>query len=108
MAQLTRRYQESLRDEEIINELYSDNLSDVPDDVFSESDSASGSDKEGVNVLSECESGFEGSDSDDTAWVKVDKMPTLGQFTGNPGVKQILSHPTEVSETVDRFLEIVS
>jgi hypothetical protein len=55
---------------------------DVPDNIFSES-------------------GSEGSDGDDTAWVKVDKTPTLGQFTGNPGVKQIPSHPTEVSETVD-------
>jgi hypothetical protein len=103
MAQLARRYQESLRDEEIINDLYSDNLSDVPDDIFSESDNVSGSDKEGLNVLSECESGFEGSDSDDTAWVKVDKTPTLGQFTRYPGLRQIPSHPTEVPETVDLF-----
>jgi hypothetical protein len=54
----------------------------MPDDIFSESSS-------------------KGSDSDDTEWVKVDKTPTLRQFTENPGVKQILSHPTEVSETVD-------
>jgi hypothetical protein len=86
MVQHTTRYQESLCDEEIINDLYSDNLLDVPDDIFS------GSDKEGVNVLSKRESGSEGSDSDDTGWVKVDNMPTLGQFTGNPGVKQIPSH----------------
>jgi hypothetical protein len=46
-----------------------------------------------VNVLSENESGSEGSDDDNTSnggggaatWVKVDKTPTLGQFTGNPG-----------------------
>jgi hypothetical protein len=49
MVQHARRYQESLHDEEIINDLYSDNLSDVPDDIFSESDTASGSDK-GVTV----------------------------------------------------------
>jgi hypothetical protein len=66
-----------------------------------ESDSASG--KEGVTVLRECESGSEGGDSDNTAWVKVDKTHILGQFTGNPGMKQIPSHPTEVSETVDLF-----
>jgi hypothetical protein len=83
MAQHAKQYQKSLRDEEIINDLYSDSLSDVPDDIFSESDTASGSDKEGVNVLSECESGSEGSDSDNAAWVKVHKMPILGQFTGN-------------------------
>jgi hypothetical protein len=90
MAQRARRYQEYLRDE-LINNLYSDNLSDMPDDIFSESDTVTRSDKEGVNVLSECESGSEGSDSDDTSWVKVDKTPTLGQFTGNPGAKQILN-----------------
>jgi hypothetical protein len=26
-----------------------------------------------------------------TTWVKEDKMPNLGSFTGNPGVKQILT-----------------
>jgi hypothetical protein len=31
-----------------------------------------------------------------TTWVKEDKTPNLGPFTGNPGVKQILSDPTEV------------
>jgi hypothetical protein len=82
MVQHARWYQESLCDEEIINDIYSDNLLDVLDDIFSES-------------------GSEGSDSDDTAWVKVDKTPTLRQFTGNSGVKQILSQSTEVSETVD-------
>jgi hypothetical protein len=29
-----------------------------------------------------------------TTWVKEDKMPNLGPFTGNSGVKQILSDPT--------------
>jgi hypothetical protein len=44
-----------------------------------------------VNVPIENESGFEGSDGDNTSnggaatRVKVDKTPTLGQFTGNPG-----------------------
>jgi hypothetical protein len=26
-----------------------------------------------------------------TTWVKEDKTPNLGPFTGNPGVKQILT-----------------
>jgi transcriptional regulator len=43
-VQRAKQYQESLRYEEIINDLFSDNLSDMPDDIFSESD------KEGVNV----------------------------------------------------------
>jgi hypothetical protein len=50
MAQGARRYHKSLRDEEIVNYLYSENLLDVPDDIVSERDTASGSDKEGVNV----------------------------------------------------------
>jgi hypothetical protein len=29
-------------------------------------------------------------------WVKEDNTPNLGPFTGNPGVKQILSDPTKV------------
>jgi hypothetical protein len=29
-------------------------------------------------------------------WVKEDKTPILGTFTGNPEVKQILSDPTNV------------
>jgi hypothetical protein len=31
-----------------------------------------------------------------TTWVKEDITPNLGPFTGNPGVKQILSDPKEV------------
>jgi hypothetical protein len=31
-----------------------------------------------------------------TMWVKEDRTPNLGPFTGNPGVKQILSDPTKV------------
>jgi hypothetical protein len=65
--------------------------------------------RERVNVPNENESGSEGSDSDNTTnggaatWVKVDKTPTFGQFTGNPGVKQIPSDPTQVSEIAELF-----
>jgi hypothetical protein len=31
-----------------------------------------------------------------TTWVKEDNTPNLGPFTGNPGMKQILSDPTKV------------
>jgi hypothetical protein len=41
------------------------------------------------------ETGSEGSDNisdvEATMWVKEDKTPNLGPFTGNPGVKQIPS-----------------
>jgi hypothetical protein len=36
-----------------------------------------------------------------TTWVKEDKTPNLGRFTGNPGVKQIPSDPTKVSEIIE-------
>jgi hypothetical protein len=61
MAHEGRRCHVSLCDEEIISNLISDNLSDVPYDIFSESesdsDTAGGSDRGRVNVLSENESG---------------------------------------------------
>jgi hypothetical protein len=56
------RKRDSLRKEEIISDLISDNLSDVPVDGVSDSDRDSESDSERKNVTSECESGFEGSD----------------------------------------------
>jgi hypothetical protein len=34
-----------------------------------------------------------------TTWVKEDKTPNLGPFTGNPGVKRIPSDPTKVSDS---------
>jgi hypothetical protein len=36
-------------------------------------------------------------------WGKGDKSPTMGQFTGNPGVKQIPSDSTQVSEVAELF-----
>jgi len=37
-------------------------------------------------------------------WVKTDKTPNLGPFTGNPGVKQIPSDTTKVSQVTGLFL----
>jgi hypothetical protein len=36
-------------------------------------------------------------------WVKEDRMPNLGPFTGNPEVKRIPSDPTKVSEIIELF-----
>jgi hypothetical protein len=36
-------------------------------------------------------------------WVKEEKSPNLGRSTGNPGVKQIPSGSTKVSEIVELF-----
>jgi hypothetical protein len=36
-----------------------------------------------------------------TTWVKEDKTPNLGSFIGNPGVKQITSDQTKVSEIIE-------
>jgi hypothetical protein len=91
------RKEDSLLVEEIISDLISDNLSDVPADTFSVSDSEieSESDTQRKNVTSERETCSEGSDDSAstsnagaTMWVKVDKTPTLGQFTGNPGLNK--------------------
>jgi hypothetical protein len=38
-----------------------------------------------------------------TMWVKEDKTPNLGPFTGNPGLKQIPPDPTKVSEIIELF-----
>ena len=39
-----------------------------------------------------------------STWGKTDKTPNLGPFTGNPGVKQIPSDPTKVSQVTGLFL----
>jgi hypothetical protein len=60
----------------------------------------------------ECETGSEGSDDNAntsnagaTTSVKVDKTSSLGQVTGNPGVKQICSDSTKVSDETELFFE---
>jgi hypothetical protein len=85
-----------------------DNLSDVPQDIFSESDSDD-SVKE-INIVwpvqSESESSTSSKESGNTSnvratmWVEEDKTPNVGHFTGNPGVKQIPSDPTEVPKII--------
>jgi hypothetical protein len=82
--------------EQDICDLFSDQLSDVPDESSDsgDSDSECGSEQKRIVATDyESESSSDesaGGDSVGTAtWGKVDKTPTLGQFTGNPGVKQI-------------------
>jgi hypothetical protein len=89
--------------EQEISDLFSDELSDVPcgtssdSDTDSDSDTESGSDSGQQRIVatghkSENSNEDEGSNIAGTAtWGKVDKTPTLGQFTGIPGVKQIPS-----------------
>ena len=40
-----------------------------------------------------------------STWVKTDKTPNLGPFTGNPGVKQIPPDTMKVSKVTGLFLE---
>jgi hypothetical protein len=60
-------------------------------------------------VQSESESWIGSEESDNTSnawtttWAKEDKTPNLRHFTGNPGVKQIPSDPTKVSEIIELF-----
>jgi hypothetical protein len=58
--------------------------------TYSESESSSDED-EGSNIAGTA------------TWGKVDKSPTLEDFTGNPGVKQIPSDPTQVSDVAELF-----
>jgi len=109
-----------LTEDEISAELLVDTLSHVPDDADSdgENDSDSSiignrqnkivhhlpsySDKE--QSANESDDDNETLDSAVSTWVKTDKTPNLGPFTGNPGVKQIPSDPTKVSQVTGLFL----
>ena len=89
-----------LTEYEISVELLADTLSDVPDDADSDSDSYIIGNRQNKIVhplpsYSDSELSANESDDDDetldlavSTWVKTDKTPNLGPFTGNPGVKQ--------------------
>ncbi|PNF28985.1 hypothetical protein B7P43_G15106 [Cryptotermes secundus] len=100
--------------EQEISDLFSDELSDIPCESASDSDSQSDSEcgrGEQKIVATDSESESESSSNESAGsnivgtatWGKVDKTPALGQFTGNPGVKQIPSAPTQVSEVAELF-----
>jgi hypothetical protein len=92
--------------EQEISDLFSDQLSDVPCDSNTDSGSDSGKQRvvaTGSESESSCDEN-EGSKIVGTAtWGKVNKTPTLEEFTGNPGVKQIPSDPTQVSDVAELF-----
>ena len=97
--------------DEISAELLADTLSGVPDDADSDSDSSIIGNRENKIVHHLPSYGdSEQSDDDETldsavsTWVKTDKTPNLGPFTRNPGVKQIPSDPTKVSQVKGLFL----
>jgi len=94
--------------------LLADTLSDVPEDADSDIENDSDSSVIGYRQnkivhhlpsYSDSEQcANEGDDDDETldlavsTWVKTDKTPNFGPFTGNPGVKQIPPDPTIVSQ----------
>jgi len=100
-----------LTEDEISAELLVDTLSDVSDNADNDSENDSDSSIIGnkqdkiVHPLlgySDNEQSANESDDDDetldsvvSTWLKTDKTPNLGPFTGNPGVKQIPSDPTK-------------
>jgi len=117
MTEKGSSYEEKyLTEDEIATELLADTLSDVPEDADSYSDSSIIGNKQNKIVhplLSYSDSeqcANEGDDDDETldsavsTWVKTDKTPNLGSFTGNPGVKQIPPDPTKVSQVTVLFL----
>jgi hypothetical protein len=86
-------------------------MSDVPEDIYSESDVASDIEGKIKNVPhgSVCDSDSEISSDESTSYVGAtnwgvnDKTPNLGHFTGNSGVKEIPSDPSNVSEVTELF-----
>ena len=82
-----------LTEDEISAELLADTLSDVPDDADSDSSIIGNRQNKTVHPLlsySDKEQSANESDDDETldlavsTWVKTDKTPNLGPFTGNP------------------------
>jgi len=112
MTKRGNSYEEKyLTEDEISAELLAD-TSDVPDDADTDSDSSIIGNRQNkiVHPLPSY-SDSEQSDNDDetldlavSTLVKTDKTPNLGPFTGNPGVKQIPSDPTKVSQVTGLFL----
>jgi hypothetical protein len=97
-------------------DLYSDNLSDIPNDIFSDSECESDSEckRKFLSIDSNSERTSDESDNSsntrnvgETKWAKKDKMPDLGQFTGNAGVKLFPSDPTNVSYITDLFFGVI-
>jgi len=117
MTERGSSYEEKyLTADDISVELMADTLSDVPDDADSDSDSSIIGNRQNKIVqplpsYSDSEQSANESDDDDetldsavSMWVKTHKTPNLGPFTGNPGVKQIPSDPTKVSQVTGLFL----
>ena len=71
-----------LTEDDISAELLADTLSDVPDDADSDSENER---EQSANKIDDDD---ETLDSVVSTWIKTDKTPNLGPFTGNPGVKQ--------------------
>ena len=99
MTERGSSYEEKyLTEDEISAELLADTLSDVPDDADSDSENER---EQSANKIDDDD---ETLDSTVSTWVKTDKTPNLGPFTGNPGVKQIPSDLTKVSQITVLFL----
>jgi hypothetical protein len=69
----------------------------MPSDIFSESETENRANESGDSNNAEA-----------TTWVKLDKTPALGQFSGTPGVQKVPSHMENVSEITELFLETSS
>jgi len=109
-----------LTEDKISAELLADTLSDVPDDADSDSENDGDCSIIGnrqnkimhplLSYRNNDQSAIESDNDDETldsavsTWVKTDKTPNLGPFTGNPGVKQIPSDPTKVLQVTGLFL----
>ena len=117
MTERGSSYEEKyVTNDEFSAELLADTLSDVPDDADSDSENDSDSSNIGnrqnkiVHPLPSYSEKSANESDDETldlvvsTWVKTDKTPNLGPFTGNPWVKKIPSDPTKVSQVTGFFL----
>jgi hypothetical protein len=91
-------------------DLYSDNLSDVLDSIFSDSECEREckrkrlpSDSHSEKTSDESYDSSNTRNAGATKWARKYKTPDLGQFTGNAGVKLFPSDPTNVSDVTELF-----
>jgi hypothetical protein len=114
---MARRSRENLLDDEIMQELYPDRLSDVPsdceshtnsngdddDDDFGPSASQKGRKMTRLEVTDSDKNNDVGGDVDD-GWTKNDGLRNLEQSFGNTGLTFTPDYPTSISGVANRFL----
>jgi hypothetical protein len=107
--------QKHIREDLILPELLSDSLFHVPYDIFQwkwrfcERNKNCATRRKNTVKVKQAQGKWQYfKNVGATIWVNEDKMPNLGPSTGNPGVKQIPSHPTKVWWIIELFSKTTS